>query len=213
MIVRRTRIAALALAAGLVAVGAVAQQGMAPVAPVAPVAPAAPPAPPSDENKAESGDRPRVYSPILKALDLDGDTALSADEVAKAAESLKTLDKNADGSVAADELQPERAKNSEGAGDAKPADGAPREAAPAGERPRYGGAAAFMRIFDADRNQTLSPEEIAKAPETLGALDKDKDGIVKREEMFGSFADRQGRARREGRRPAPDATEPKAPDA
>ena len=46
--------------------------------------------------------------PFMTALDKNGDGALSADEIAHAADSLRTLDKNGDGTLSADELRPPR---------------------------------------------------------------------------------------------------------
>jgi hypothetical protein len=47
-------------------------------------------------------------SPLLTALDLNGDGKLSADEIAKAPQSLLKLDKNGDGKLSRDELRPPR---------------------------------------------------------------------------------------------------------
>ena len=45
-------------------------------------------------------------SPVVRALDLNGDGVISTEELAKATESLKTLDKNGDGKLSADEYRP-----------------------------------------------------------------------------------------------------------
>jgi len=47
-------------------------------------------------------------SPLVNALDLNGDGIIDADEIAKAPESLKKLDKNGDGKLAPDEYRPQR---------------------------------------------------------------------------------------------------------
>lgn len=52
--------------------------------------------------------------PIVRALDTDKDGELSADEIAKAADSLKSLDKNGDGKLTEDELRPPRPERGPG---------------------------------------------------------------------------------------------------
>ena len=54
------------------------------------------------------GPPPPMGHPVLKALDVDRDGDLSADEISKASESLKSLDKNDDGKLTEDELRPHR---------------------------------------------------------------------------------------------------------
>jgi hypothetical protein len=50
----------------------------------------------------------RSPPPIIAALDLNRDGVISADEIAKAADSLKKLDKNGDGQLTPDEWRPPR---------------------------------------------------------------------------------------------------------
>lgn len=60
-------------------------------------------------NDGPEGEKPpvrRAISPIVAALDEDGDGEISADEIAGAAESLKKLDKNNDGKISGEELRP-----------------------------------------------------------------------------------------------------------
>jgi hypothetical protein len=47
-------------------------------------------------------------SPIVTALDLNGDGIIDAEELAKAAEALKKLDKNGDGKITPEEYRPQR---------------------------------------------------------------------------------------------------------
>jgi hypothetical protein len=49
-------------------------------------------------------------SPIIAALDTDGDGVISADEIEKAAASLRKLDKNGDGQLTPDEYRPKPPK-------------------------------------------------------------------------------------------------------
>lgn len=58
----------------------------------------------------------RPIPPIDKALDLNGDGIISADEIAKASASLLTLDKNGDGKLTMDELMPPRPDHGPGKG-------------------------------------------------------------------------------------------------
>ena len=47
--------------------------------------------------------------PLIVALDTNGDSIISAEEIANAYQSLKTLDRNGDGTIAADEFRPSAA--------------------------------------------------------------------------------------------------------
>lgn len=61
----------------------------------------------NEKGPPQNGDRPpRPMSPIVQALDTDGDGELSAEEIAHAAASLKKLDKNGDGKLSHEELRP-----------------------------------------------------------------------------------------------------------
>ncbi|HUA66457.1 MAG TPA: hypothetical protein VME24_11455 [Alphaproteobacteria bacterium] len=62
-----------------------------------------PPRPPG----ADSNFRPPV-SPLVKALDVNGDGIIDANEIANAPAELKTLDKNGDGQLTPDEYRPPR---------------------------------------------------------------------------------------------------------
>lgn len=64
-----------------------------------------PPAPPQGDHQA-GPHRPLIVPPLFAVLDLDKDGTLSAEEIAKAAESLKKLDKNGDGAIDRNELPP-----------------------------------------------------------------------------------------------------------
>ena len=64
------------------------------------------PRPPKDKTKQPPPPRPKGPSPLMAALDLDKDGALSADEIEGAALSLALLDKNNDGTISRQELNP-----------------------------------------------------------------------------------------------------------
>jgi hypothetical protein len=62
---------------------------------------------PPPKGKKPKGPKPPKGPPIIvKALDLDDDRELSADEIEDAPKSLLTLDKDADGAISRDELKP-----------------------------------------------------------------------------------------------------------
>ena len=54
-----------------------------------------------------AGQRPPM-SPIMAALDANGDGIIDADEIANASAALKKLDKNGDGKLTAEEYRPQR---------------------------------------------------------------------------------------------------------
>ena len=62
----------------------------------------------SPDPRGPDGPPHRPPPPIIAALDLNHDGVISADEIAKAAESLKKLDRNGDGQLTPDELRPPR---------------------------------------------------------------------------------------------------------
>lgn len=123
-----------------------------------------------------AGPRPghRPPPPLVRALDVDHDGVISAGEIASAASSLRLLDTNADGVISAEELHPPR-----------PADAPTRagQTPPAadGDRPRP--PSPLMHALDTDRDGALSAAEIANAPASLRALDKNGDGQLTGDEL------------------------------
>ena len=85
---------------------------------------------------------------VWRALDLDGDDRLSAEEIAAAPESLRALDANGDGQLTVDEI------------------GGPFRW-PGGER-----RSAIVRILDLDGDGVITAEDIADAPNRLWMLDR-----------------------------------------
>lgn len=114
---------------------------------------------------------------IMAALDADKDGALSADEIANAAEALKKLDKNGDGKVGRDEIRTELEK-------LRP----PRRE----QGGRRGGGGLFgrrsflARIMEHDKNADgkISASEL---PAVMAGLmdrgDKNKDGFLEKSEI------------------------------
>ena len=64
------------------------------------------PRPPKDKTKQPPPPAPKGPSPLMRALDLNKDGALSAAEIEDAPLSLASLDKNADGTISRKELNP-----------------------------------------------------------------------------------------------------------
>jgi Ca2+-binding EF-hand superfamily protein len=65
---------------------------------------------------APAGGPPHRVSPLLAAMDADGDGLLSPAEIANAPAALSALDKNGDGQLTPDELMPPRRGGPHGAG-------------------------------------------------------------------------------------------------
>lgn len=101
-----------------------------------------------DEAKAILADEARRVGAVWRALDLDGDGILSAEEIDAAPTSLRALDANGDGMLTTDEL------------------GGPFRY-PGGER-----TSAIVRILDLDGDGIITAEDIADAPARLRRLDR-----------------------------------------
>ena len=88
----------------------------------------------SPDQRGPDGPPHRPPPPLIMALDLNKDGVISADEIAKAAESLKKLDKNGDGQLTPDELRPPRPEGDRGPDHRPPPDQGPADKRP--EAPR-----------------------------------------------------------------------------
>lgn len=135
-----------------------------------------------------SGNRATGVEAYFKRLDANNDGKLKIAEVpGRTKELVKTLlrraGKEEDDSITLEEFQ----KHFRGAGNP----GQPRQAQ------QFGGAPAFVRVLDANRDGKISKEELAKAGEQFEKLDRNKDGQLDTRELFG-FTARAG-----GNRPNP----------
>ena len=110
-------------------------------------------------------------SPILLALDLNGDGILDAGELAAASQSLLKLDKNGDGQLTPDEYRPPRPDGQASAAPPLRPAGQAQEARPL-ERPRP----PLDVALDEDGDELISAAEIARAPLLLKKLDRNGDG-------------------------------------
>ena len=136
------------------------------------------------EGRPVPGVPPLGAGPLLRVLDLDGDGALSAEEIAAAPESLKALDRNNDGRITRRELISAMGATLAVAGDE------PRQ--------RPDPAAMIDRLMQADKDGDgkLSIDELPpRLKERAARLDANGDGFVERAELEAAF---QGRAERGG---------------
>ncbi len=118
-----------------------------------------------------SSPRPRPISPILLALDLNGDGILDAGELAAASQSLLKLDRNGDGQLTPDEYRPPRPDGQTAAAPPPRPSGQARESRPL-ERPRP----PLDVALDEDGDEIISAAELARAPLLLKKLDRNGDG-------------------------------------
>jgi Ca2+-binding EF-hand superfamily protein len=121
---------------------------------------------PEGERRGQGGGGPggmMARLPVFKALDKDGDGALSAEEIAGASAALLTLDKDGDGKLSAEEIRPVQQ--------------------PRGETPAQVAHRTF-ETFDKNTDGKITADEL---PERMKAMieraDADKDGAVTEAEL------------------------------
>jgi len=159
--------------------------------------------PPGMEGRGERGPGPgRPGSPVVQALDTDGDGQLSAEEIKNAAASLLKLDKDKNGILSAEELRPQFGPGWGGPGREGPGGdgfgrGGPGRGGPGGGGPDPKELVDQLMTFDKNKDGKLDREEL---PERMAGIldraDANKDGLVDREELT-KLAEQQA-ARREG---------------
>src|SRR5438067_78145 len=139
----------------------------------------------SGENRPQPLRRPPV-SPIVRALDANGDGEISAEEIANASAALKTLDQNKDGKLDQSEMRP---GFSGGAGFGGP----PPGFGPGGPGGMRGGGESSMsaeeevkRYMTLDKNGDgkLTKDEVpARMQGLFTRADLNSDGIITKEEI------------------------------
>lgn len=123
---------------------------------------------------------PPPLPPLFALLDTDRDGKLSAEEIENAAEPLARLDRNQDGEITRDELRPPPPPEEEQQDETS--DRPERRGRP--DRRGHMGPPPLVAALDADRDGTISAEEIANASESLAQLDKNGDGELSPRELF-----------------------------
>jgi len=142
-------------------------------------------------------------SPLFRALDVNRDKVLSAEEIDNAAAALAKLDKNGDGQLTRDELMPQRPQGNGGeskeGGDQQQPPGDAGGPPPSDDGGQGGSQGRMQRpqspietALDADGDGVISKDEIAGAPAALRKLDKDGDGKVSLEECMPVRPEGQG---------------------
>ncbi|MCA9081506.1 MAG: EF-hand domain-containing protein [Planctomycetaceae bacterium] len=174
---------------------------------------------------------------FVRLLDTDKDGSLSQEELSKASELFAELDRNDDGKLNMFELmgpppegfagrpgmrdgdrpQPEGDRPRRPDGERPPMDGErPRDGQPArdGDRPRPESPDQVFEQFDADKNGSLSREEVPPPMrENFDRIDQNEDGQIDKAELGRAFAARRdgrpGGPPRDGDRPRPDGERPR----
>lgn len=145
---------------------------------------------------------PNSMELVFKALDVDGNGALSKEELSKAADALAKLDRNGDGSVSREEAMP-------------PRPGQPGQPQPGG-RPEPGQMLAYMMRQDTNGDKAISKEEAGeRLKENFEKIDRNGDGKLDETELKQMLERVQGAAANfPGRRPegAPKPEGDKRPD-
>jgi len=143
------------------------------------IAAAQAPGPPGRDGRGGFGGRGggrMLPSPVMQALDADGDGELSSKEIENATAALKTLDKDKDGKLTSEELRPSLAGRGPGqaAGDAQ-------------------AFVAQLLTYDKNGDGKLAKDELPERMQVLmDRADANKDGFVDKAELT-TFAEQAAR--------------------
>ncbi|MCP4175560.1 MAG: hypothetical protein GY758_32845 [Fuerstiella sp.] len=141
------------------------------------------------------GPRGMPPSPVMMALDADGNGEISADEINNATAALKKLDRNKNGKLDADELRPEFGGGPPGggAGGRGGFGGGPPGGGPGGGGPPGGGRGGFggqsfvdgmLGRYDENKDGKLSGDEIPeRMRDRVEQIDTNKDKAVDKAEL------------------------------
>jgi hypothetical protein len=126
-------------------------------------------------------------SPIVMALDANGDGVIDAQEIANAPAALASLDTNGDGKLSPDELRPQPPQNGQGnkggQGARKGRAGQQQSGGP-GQGPGEGHPLPpLVAALDANGDGTIDAQEIANSSAALKALDANGDGQLTHDEF------------------------------
>lgn len=122
---------------------------------------------------------PPPVPPILAIFDTDRDGVISHDEIDDASDALAKLDRNNDGEITREELMPPRPERGKPPKDGKRPEGGRPPGPPQGHRPPP----PVIAALDANRDGTLSADELEDATDALLELDMDGDGELSPQEL------------------------------
>lgn len=137
-----------------------------------------------DRRPGQRGDRQgrmRPPDPIMQGLDADSDGALSASEIAAAAEVLLGMDSDGDGNLTREEFGSRSFGRAGG-----------RRGGPPGGFGGMRGMSPVMEALDLDHDGELFEDEVTEAAVSLLTLDDDGNGALSRDELAPSFGGFRG---------------------
>ena len=132
------------------------------------------------------GGRGRMITPLMEALDTDGDGEISKLEIKGAIKHLRALDQNGDGKLSGEEIAPPRGPGGPGGPGGGP--GGPPDAA------------AMIERMDQDGDGKLQIDELPEfMASRMAAADTDDDGILSEDEITSAMENMRGRRGGRGR--------------
>jgi hypothetical protein len=148
---------------------------------------------PSATAQEPAANRPPPVPPLIAFFDADHDGTLSAAEINNAAKALAKLDRNGDGKITLDEMRPPRPDGDKPAAGGPPQGTPPQVKPPQGTSPQgmppqrmapQGPPPPVIQALDADKNGSVSAEELRNSSESLKKLDNNADGELSIQELL-----------------------------